>query len=546
MKKMLLFFCAFLYFCSCNPVDGPDVDKNRPKIPDVDGATVKGAVMCDGHGIQGVVVSDGKEVTITDADGFFWLKSSKKQGSVFVSFPSGYAPKNDGALPEFYQTVSASKGVETLWFDLEKLDTADCDLVVSTDHHLADRYSSADITAYKQFFVEGLKSYAGSTSRKVYGLVLGDMTWDIFWDTFSLQRYKAMAKQFPIPTFHAIGNHDYDMSVTDDFKAAAKFRANLGPTWYSFNLGGNHVVVMDDIVYRNENQSRNHDTYVDDEQLEWLEKDLSYVPKDVRVLVAMHCTVFRVNDITSQGKLSIGFSFDSAKKARDLLNILNGREVHFITGDTHVNQSMTPTETGYEKVYEHNVAAVCSSYWWTWYLSKNHICRDGSRGGFLVMSMDGGKLSWRYKGLDCDFDTQFSCYDMNEVKSLIRKSPDFAAFYNHYPSRERYTTIPDNSVMVNVWNWDPTWKVTVTENGKSLPVTWRYTEDPLHTLSYDAPRTADNGEFTSSFGTVKTHHIFTVKASGPDTTLEIEVQDSFGNVSRKTFNRPCEFTIDTK
>ena len=44
-------------------------------------------------------------------------------------------------------------------------------------------------------------------------------------------------------------------------------------------------------------------------------------------------------------------------------------------------------------------------------------------------------------------------------------------------------------MLVNVWNWDPRWKVKVTENGKDLPIEWKGIEDPLHTFSYDAPRT---------------------------------------------------------
>ena len=395
-------------------------------------------------------------------------------------------PECDGALPKFWQSVSKSSADNTLYFNLTKEENDSFEMVVSTDYHLADRYDSKDVNAFKEFFIPALKDVQTKAgSKPVYNIVLGDMTWDIFWENLNLDRYKAMAKQFPVKTFHVIGNHDYDMSVSDDAKAAGKFVSKLGPLWYSFNIGKNHFVVLDDIAYINTNGNRNHDTYVSDQQIEWLKKDLSYVPKDCRIFVAMHCTAFTVNGISSNGALQSGLSFDPASKEPAFMEGLKGREVHFLTGDTHINQSIPP-ESGCvsgENFYEHNVAAVCSSWWWTWYLSQNHICKDGSEGGFLVLSADGDQLSWKYRSFAYGYDRQFHAYDMNQVKARIASDPMYASFYNAYPSRERYISIPANAVLVNVWNWDPRWRVKVTENGTELPVTWKNIEDPLHTLS---------------------------------------------------------------
>jgi len=518
---------------------------NRPSVPDQPGTTVKGAVLCEGKGVADVVVSDGYEVTRTDADGYFWLNSRMKNGYVFISVPSGYMPVCDGALPQFWQPVSSASG--DLFFDLNKEENERFDLVVSADLHLADRYSSKDVTAFKDYYLPSLEAVVSESAGKpVYNIVLGDMTWDIYWSNLNLNRYRAMARQFPVKTFHVLGNHDYDMSCTDDAKAAQQYVSKLGPVWYSFNIGQNHFVVLDDVVYKNVNQSRNHDTYVSDEQLEWLRKDLSFVPAGYRVFVAMHCAAFDVKGISSQGALQVGLNFSPASKESALLDCLKGREVHFITGDTHINQSIPP-ESGCVSgadFYEHNVAAVCSSWWWTWYLSRNHICKDGSEGGFLVFSADGAQLSWKYRSLSYGYEKQFRAYDMNQVKAFILSDPMYASFYHAYPSREKYSSIPANAVLVNVFNWDPRWQVKVTEDGKPLPVSWKYIEDPYHTLSYDAPRVAENGEYTSSFRTIATQHIFLVCASSATSTLEIEVEDSFGNVYRETMQRPRAFVIE--
>ena len=533
-----------LSFLSCGKpsVTPPD----RPAVPDAKGATVKGAVLSDGKGLQNVVVSDGYEVTSTDENGFFWLKSRLKTGYVFVSLPSGFMPEGSEAIPAIWKTVSKG-GDNILYFDLKEERNDRFDLVVSTDFHLADRYDSKDLNAFREYYLPALRNVlAEAEGRPVYNIVLGDMTWDIFWDGVNLSRYAAMARQFPLKTFHVIGNHDYDMSFTDDAKAAQQYVSKLGPLWYSFNLGKNHFVVLDDIVYKNEKESRNHDTYVSDEQIEWLRKDLAYVPTSYRVFVAMHCTAFQVKGISSGGVLDTGLAFDPAYKENALLECLKGREVHFITGDTHINQSIPPESgcVGGEDFYEHNVAAVCSSWWWTWYLSNNHICKDGSEGGFLVFSADGEEISWKYRSLAYGYDRQFRAYDMNEVKAFVATDPAFASFYHAYPSRENYKSIPANAVLVNVWNWDPRWRVKVTENGTELPIRWTRIEDPLHTLSYDAPRVAKNGELTSSFRTIPSHHLFLVTASNATSTLEIEVEDAFGNICRETMERPRAFVLE--
>ena len=532
---------SFALLSCTRPADSAPV---RPDVPDQKGATVKGAVLCDGKGVADVVVSDGVAVTTTDRDGFFWLTSKLKNGTVFISVPSGYMSVCDGALPQFWQPASAGS---TLYFDLQKEDNDRFDLVVSTDLHLADRYSSKDVTAFKEYYVPALQEVRDQAAGKpVYNIILGDMTWDIYWKNLNLTRYKAMAKQFPVRTFHVMGNHDYDMSCSDDAQAAREYVSKLGPQWYSFNLGRNHFVVLDNTVYKNENQSRNHDTYISDEQLEWLRQDLSYVPSGYRIFVAMHCTAFTVDAISGTGRLQVSPNFEPAFKEAAFLDCLKGKEVHFITGDTHHNQSIPP-ESGYvdgENFYEHNVAAVCSTWWWTWYLSQNHICRDGSEGGFLVFSADGTDLSWKYRSLSYGYERQFHAYDMNQVKERIAADPAYAKFYNAYPTRERYRGLPENAVLVNVWNWDPRWRVKVTENGTELPVSWKYLEDPLHTLSYDVPRTDENGEYTSSFRTLSTHHIFMVCASSATSTLEIEVEDSFGNVYRESMQRPRPFNLE--
>ena len=77
---------------------------------------------------------------------------------------------------------------------------------------------------------------------------------------------------------------------------------------------------------------------------------------------------------------------------------------------------------------------------------------------------------------------------------------------------------------------------------RELPVRREQTEDPLYVISYDIPQSVWKGKYPVDYGKRgKQHTLFTVNASGPATTLEIEVTDSFGKVYRETMTRPKAF-----
>lgn len=548
-KTILSVALAIFMLAGCDSKE-PEIQKEP--VGNFAKCEITGYVTCDGKGIEGVTVSDGIEVTHTDEDGYYSFTSRKRYGYVFISVPGGYMCEMDGALPQFWQTIKGKTQSEEHSFKLVREDNDEHILIASTDYHLADRYSSQDIRCFDNLFIKDVNNLlAENTGKKVYNIVLGDMTWDIFWDTFSMTRYQAKARSFPLPSFHVIGNHDYDMTQTNDFKGENVYRKNLGPTFYSFNLGKCHYVVLDDMVYTNTitggEATRSSDTYVSDEQLEWLMKDLENVSKDTPVFVCMHCSAYTIKSVSQSGLISVGLNFDSREHQTLLADILKEyTNVHFLSGDTHLNQSI-PRENmvqGHTHIYEHNIAAVCASWWWTNYESGNSICKDGSEGGYMIFTNNDKNVSWQYKSMKYDISKQFHTYDFNTVKNFFETDPMAKKFFQIYPSREKYTNFGENDVLFNIWNWDPKWTVSVKENGTELKVKQHYIEDPLHTISYDMPRTYTNGELTSSFRTIKTHHMFSVRASSATSTLEFTVTDGFGNVHTETMIRPKAFNAD--
>ena len=100
-----------------------------------------------------------------------------------------------------------------------------------------------------------------------------------------------------------------------------------------------------------------------------------------------------------------------------------------------------------------------------------------------------------------------------------------------------------NEVYINVWNYDPQWKIEVTENGKTLSTERVSVVDPLYILTYSTKAMEKNTKPTFNPGT--TSHVWKVTASAANTPLEIKVTDRFGNVYTETMSCPKAFNADT-
>ena len=106
---------------------------------------------------------------------------------------------------------------------------------------------------------------------------------------------------------------------------------------------------------------------------------------------------------------------DSSAAVSALLGCFDGyASVNVVTGHTHVNRNMQ--SPAFANVYEHNVAAVCGTWWWTQQFGKNNVCTDGSPAGYKVFTVSGTDLKWQFKATGLPVERQFMTYDMNSVK----------------------------------------------------------------------------------------------------------------------------------
>lgn len=522
-------------------------------LPDA-GTTVYGIVSSAGVGVENVVVSDGAEVTVTNEKGIYQLKSAKKWGYVFISVPSGYEVPSVGVLPQFHRALKNSADVvERADFKLEKVDGQDSyKIFMLGDMHLANR--TGDLGQFAQFTSDLTDYMTRHKGEKMYALTLGDMTWDLYWYSNSyyfpqyLNTINSQIKNLQI--FHTMGNHDNDFQTRSDYDAAVKYVDQICPTYYSFNIGKVHYVVMDDIDCSSYDgsTSRNYVKSLSAEQLDWLAKDLSYVAKTTPVVVAMHAQVFYPT--------TSGFKIDhDPVNTLRLFDILDGYTVRFVTGHTHKLFNVTPDAPIVDghNFREYNSGSVCASWWWSGNLTPGiHIGTDGTPGGYGIWDVTGTDFQCLYKSTGWPEEYQFRSYDLNNVHFSMADVPlmpsDISAsvknaymqYVNAYPQNN------DNEVLINIWNWNSDWTLSVVdENRKTLPYTEVWAYDPLHIAALSVKRFNNAGlKSTPSFITDKFTHFFKVKADDADTDLVITVKDEFGNEWTENMQRPKAFSTD--
>lgn len=518
------------------------------------GTTVYGIVSSAGVGVENVVVSDGAEVTVTNEKGIYQLKSAKKWGYVFISVPSGYEVPSVGVLPQFHRALKNSADVvERADFKLEKVDGQDSyKIFMLGDMHLANR--TGDLGQFAQFTSDLTDYMTRHKGEKMYALTLGDMTWDRYWYSNSyyfpqyLNTINSQIKNLQI--FHTMGNHDNDFQTRSDYDAAVKYVDQICPTYYSFNIGKVHYVVMDDIDCSSYDgtESRNYVKSLSAEQLDWLAKDLSHVAKTTPVVVAMHAQVFYPT--------TSGFKIDHDQvNTLRLFDILDGYTVRFVTGHTHKLFNVTPDAPIVDghNFREYNSGSVCASWWWSGNLTPGiHIGTDGTPGGYGIWDVTGTDFQCLYKSTGWPEEYQFRSYDLNNVHFSMADVPlmpsDISAsvknaymqYVNAYPQNN------DNEVLINIWNWNSDWTLSVVdENRKTLPYTEVWAYDPLHIAALSVKR-FNNAKLTQtpSFITDKFTHFFKVKADDADTDLVITVKDEFGNEWTENMQRPKAFSTD--
>lgn len=181
----------------------------------------------------------------------------------------------------------------------------------------------------------------------------------------------------------------------------------------------------------------------------------------------------------------------------ELYRLLEPYKAHIMSGHTHFNETLV---TGSNRI-EHVHGTVCGA-WWT-----GPICYDGTPSGYGVYEVNGGDIQWFYKSIGHDKAHQMRIYPVGAVE----EKPDHLA--------------------VNVWNWDPAWKLEWFEDGKRMGEMQR--ETALYPLSVELHLGVSKPSRHKWVEPQLTEHLFFAKLSDAVQRVTIEATDRFNNGFRE-------------
>ena len=73
------------------------------------GEKVSGRVACEGAGLPDVMVTDGYNCVVTDGEGRYDMTLDDDARFVYISTPSGYLPRVEKTVPQFYIPVEPGR-----------------------------------------------------------------------------------------------------------------------------------------------------------------------------------------------------------------------------------------------------------------------------------------------------------------------------------------------------------------------------------------------------------------------------------------------------
>lgn len=429
-------------------------------------------------------VSNGREIVQTDADGRYRLPVDDDT-ILFVIKPRGFrTPLNAEQLPQFYyihkpagSPRSQFPGVaptgplpESIDFPLYVQDEPEqFRAILFGDPQPRDQkevdYISHDI----------IPQLIGTDAS--FGVTLGDIVFDDLSLFSSLNKAIALVG---IPWYNVIGNHDINRDADHSHHANETFESVYGPSYYSFDYGVVHFIVVDDIEWVVDHGDHKHYRGgLNEEQLAFLERDLSLIPEDQLVVLMMHIPLVDVHN------------------RQKLYRLIEQRPFCMsISAHTHYHEHRFITrEDGWEGPEPHHHVinvTVCGS-WWSGrpdeYGIPHTMMRDGAPNGYSIISFDGHDYEIDFRAARRPASHQMSIFAPNVVLASAAHETD---------------------VYVNVFNGSSrsTVEMRLGESGDWTSMEQVIVEDPLYVQTRNAERASPDPAARELPGPVRSTHLW--------------------------------------
>lgn len=409
-------FCLFLLG---QPTASAQQVALAPQAQSTDSLIARGTVFLDQDGDQmldenelgmaGVGVSNGRTIVTTDEQGKYEIEVSDDT-IIFVLKPQNFStPMDRNHQPKFYyihkpagSPESRFPGVaptgplpETINFPLYPQDEPELfRAVLFGDPQPRDQ---AEIDFIAHDVVEELVGVDAAL-----GITLGDILFD---DLSLFESQSTTIGLIGIPWYNVIGNHDINREANSRQYINETFERHFGPSYYSFDHGPVHFVVLDDIdwVVPADGSAKDYRAGLGEQQLEFVANDLARVADDRLVVFLMHIPLTQIVDREAFYRL-----IETRKFCLSISGHTHHHEHRFIT-----------EEDGWRgaEPHHHIINVTVSGSWWTGELDDRGIphttMADGGPNGYSIMTFDGTEYRLDYKaaGRPADYQMRITVPD---------------------------------------------------------------------------------------------------------------------------------------
>lgn len=469
--------------------------------PKADGTNLWGRVCTpDGAGLEGIVVTDGRQCVKTAADGSYAMTSNLSEARfVYLSLPNYVEiPLREGR-PQMFRRIPHNAAAATADFVLQKREPSkDYTVLMIADPQVRPYGWDNSMERWNDTVAPDAEAFRASCTGEVYSINLGDLVYNEMpaWDD-----YLDVAAKINCPTFNVIGNHDYDQNTLFEIEQGnVYFETYVGPEHYSFDLGDIHYIVVNTIMYDRPTFDDKYKYGLDDRTFEWVKADLANVPKDKIVMTCSHNNLFKTPNSSPRGSHNY-----YARHYEDYLSIFKEyKAVYAWNGHNHKNFYYNyANHTGKDtKFGSHNIQCISVARATGALRFNREIASLGEPQGYMVMNVHGENVDWYYKGVGTGKDYQMRAY-----------SPERTG---------------DGTVKVNIWNWSEGWTTPEWYEG-GVKVADMESAPGVDLDYYDLYETYDN-KTNRKYCTPGTDClIFKVTPSEGASSGEIRVRDMFGN-----------------
>ncbi|MEM7641023.1 MAG: calcineurin-like phosphoesterase family protein [Pseudomonadota bacterium] len=387
----------------------------------------------DEPGIAGVMVSNGRDVVVTGADGSYELPVYDNM-TVMVVEPAAYdVPTDENGIPQyFYHHLPDGTPEELRYGGLEPTGPLPAEInfpMIRTG--ATEEFSCVMMGDTQTYSGREMQYLRDSTLNSILGedlsnaecmVMLGDVMGD---DLNLLPRFKSMFSVVGLPQYYIHGNHDYDFDATTDEHSADSWRQIYGPNYFAHEIGNVTFIALDNVIYpcgpdddgpggRDACVDPEQITYngrVNDRQMQWLAGILENTPEDRLIVMSHHIPFVSFID-SNTGR-------HQTDNLAEIHEMLAGRPAVSFSGHTHTFEYLAAGEwfEGWEEQvnvtrlpFDHIVGGAPSGNWFQGDLGFDGtplaFARGGTPPGYMMVHFDGSDFTVDYRAAGQPADRQ--------------------------------------------------------------------------------------------------------------------------------------------